>query len=85
MLLHSDGVVEAHDPARDMFGFPRLKETVEDAPPGRQLIDRVLRELALFTGPGAVQEDDITMVTLQRSARAAHMSASAGGRRFGRL
>ena len=25
VLLHSDGVVEAHDPAREMFGFPRLK------------------------------------------------------------
>ena len=31
VLLHSDGVVEAHDAHRDMFGFPRLKETVADA------------------------------------------------------
>ena len=30
VLLHSDGIVEAHDPERDMFGFPRLKETVAD-------------------------------------------------------
>jgi serine phosphatase RsbU (regulator of sigma subunit) len=79
VLLHSDGVVEAHDPGRDMFGLPRLKQIVAGAPPGRQLIDRVLRELALFTGPGAVQEDDITMVTLQRTGGAAHMSASFGG------
>ena len=35
VLLHSDGVVEAHDPERDMFGFPRLKETVADAPAAR--------------------------------------------------
>src|SRR5829696_7345716 len=34
VLLHSDGVVEAHDPDRDMFGFPRLKETVAGAPGG---------------------------------------------------
>jgi serine phosphatase RsbU (regulator of sigma subunit)/anti-sigma regulatory factor (Ser/Thr protein kinase) len=68
VLLHSDGVVEAHDPERDMFGFPRLKETVADAPGGQALIDRVLADLDAFTGPGAEQEDDITMVTLERSA-----------------
>ncbi len=28
VLLHSDGIAEAHDPQRQMFGFPRLKETV---------------------------------------------------------
>ncbi|MDQ6778425.1 MAG: SpoIIE family protein phosphatase [Actinomycetota bacterium] len=68
VLLHSDGVVEAHDPDRKMFGFPRLKETVGDAPGGQELIDRVLRDLEVFTGPDAEQEDDITMVTLQRFA-----------------
>jgi serine phosphatase RsbU (regulator of sigma subunit)/anti-sigma regulatory factor (Ser/Thr protein kinase) len=67
VLLHSDGIVEAHDPDREMFGFPRLKQTVADAPGGQQLIDRVLRDLTRFTGRGAEQEDDITMVTLERS------------------
>jgi serine phosphatase RsbU (regulator of sigma subunit)/anti-sigma regulatory factor (Ser/Thr protein kinase) len=80
VLLHSDGVVEAHDPHRAMFGFPRLKETMADAPGGRQLIDRVLRELESFTGPGADQEDDITMVTLKRSAGSAHASAGSNAR-----
>jgi serine phosphatase RsbU (regulator of sigma subunit)/anti-sigma regulatory factor (Ser/Thr protein kinase) len=75
VLLHSDGIVEAHDPDREMFGFPRLKETVADAPGGQLLIDRVLRDLAGFTGPGAEQEDDITMVTLERSGVAAPSSA----------
>src|SRR5918992_684054 len=68
VLLHSDGVVEAHDPDRDMFGFPRLKETMAGSPGGQELIDRVIAVLEAFTGPGAEQEDDITMVTLQRSA-----------------
>src|SRR5829696_6704922 len=40
VLLHSDGVVEAHDPQRQMFGFPRLKETVGKVPGGQALIDR---------------------------------------------
>src|SRR3954447_9529683 len=79
VLLHSDGIVEAHDPRREMFGFPRLKETVAKAPGGQELIDRVLRDLAAFTGSGAEQEDDITMVTLERSAGMTHAPASSNG------
>ena len=79
VLLHSDGVVESHDPQRDMFGFPRLKETVASAPGGRELIDRVLRDLQDFTGPGAEQEDDITMLSLERSAGTAQALASSNG------
>jgi hypothetical protein len=39
----------------------------------------VLEELDAFTGPGAEQEDDITMVTLERSAGAQHAQAVANG------
>ena len=45
LLLHSDGVVEAHDPDGEMFGFPRLKQCVADYPGGGELIDRVLSDL----------------------------------------
>src|SRR3954454_670526 len=45
VLLHSDGVVESHDPDREMFGFPRLKDTVGQSPGGQELIDRVLADL----------------------------------------
>jgi serine phosphatase RsbU (regulator of sigma subunit)/anti-sigma regulatory factor (Ser/Thr protein kinase) len=68
VLLHSDGVVEAHGPGRMMFGFPRLKETVARGPKGQALIDCVLTELGAFTGAGAEQEDDITLLTLVRAA-----------------
>ena len=71
VLLHSDGVVEAHDPDGQMFGFPRLKEAVATYPGGSELIDRVLTDLRAHTGPDAEQEDDITMVTLARSPGAA--------------
>ena len=89
VLLHSDGVVEAHDPDRGMFGFPRLMQTVADSPSGQALIDRVLSDLHEFTGPGAEQEDDITMVTLERSperaaarrVRAARALPATSGRR----
>jgi len=70
LLLHSDGVVEAHNPDREMFGFPRLKEAVAKYPGGSELIDLVITDLRAHTGPDAEQEDDITMVTLSRSPAA---------------
>jgi serine phosphatase RsbU (regulator of sigma subunit)/anti-sigma regulatory factor (Ser/Thr protein kinase) len=71
LLLHSDGIVEAHDPNGEMFGFPRLKEAVATYPGGAALIGLVLDDLRAHTGPDVEQEDDITMVTLARSARTA--------------
>src|SRR3954451_2968184 len=79
VLLHSDGIVEAHSPERDMFGFPRLRDTVGAAPGGQALIDHVIAALEAFTGAGAEQEDDITMVTLERSARGAVSAETQNG------
>jgi serine phosphatase RsbU (regulator of sigma subunit)/anti-sigma regulatory factor (Ser/Thr protein kinase) len=79
VLLHSDGIVESHDAERDMFGFPRLKDTVARASRDESLIDRVLGDLGDFTGPDLPQEDDITMVTLQRSAGAGAPAGQNGG------
>jgi serine phosphatase RsbU (regulator of sigma subunit) len=68
VLLHSDGLVEAHDPERKMFGFPRLAELMNGCPGGPELIQLLLGELDGFTGPDWEQEDDITLVALQRVA-----------------
>jgi serine phosphatase RsbU (regulator of sigma subunit)/anti-sigma regulatory factor (Ser/Thr protein kinase) len=67
MLLHSDGLAEAHGPGREMFGFPRLKGIVASWGSGRDLIDELLTSLHRFTGPEWQQEDDITLVTLSRA------------------
>jgi PAS domain S-box-containing protein len=67
VLLYSDGLVEAHDPQREMFGFPRVQGFVGAHPGGATLIDSLLAELERFTGEEWEQEDDITLVTLQRS------------------
>jgi serine phosphatase RsbU (regulator of sigma subunit) len=71
VLFYSDGLVEAHDPGGEMFGFPRLRTLIaaHGAGSGDQLVDFLLAELARFTGEGWEQEDDITLVTLQRSTR----------------
>jgi len=67
ILFYSDGIVEAHNPDRGMYGFPRLMKLIGDYQEESSLKDVVLEDLAEFTGPGWEQEDDITMVTLQRS------------------
>ena len=67
LLLHSDGLAEAHGAGREMFGFPRLAKLVGDSAGGEELIDLLLGELGGFTGPDWEQEDDITLVTLQRT------------------
>jgi serine phosphatase RsbU (regulator of sigma subunit)/anti-sigma regulatory factor (Ser/Thr protein kinase) len=67
VLFYSDGLVEAHDPQRHMFGFPRLKQLVGEHPQDQHLIDFLMNELARFTGAGWEQEDDVTIVALERS------------------
>jgi serine phosphatase RsbU (regulator of sigma subunit) len=68
VLFYSDGLVEAHDPQREMFGFPRLQGLVgSHRSGGSSLIGFLLSELSRFTGEEWEQEDDITLVTLQRS------------------
>ena len=68
-LLYSDGLVEAHDPQGQMAGFPRLGELVaEHAAEEGSLGDFLLRELYTFVGESWEQEDDITLLTLKRSA-----------------
>jgi serine phosphatase RsbU (regulator of sigma subunit) len=69
VLFYSDGLVEAHDPiTREMFGFPRLQGMVgTHRSGGSSLIGFLLSELTRFTGEDWEQEDDITLVTLERS------------------
>ena len=68
VLLYSDGLVEAHNFQREMFGFPRLRRLVaEHAAEERSLADFLMDELYSFVGEGWEQEDDITLVTLRRS------------------
>jgi serine phosphatase RsbU (regulator of sigma subunit) len=70
LLLHSDGLMEAHGPDREMFGNRRMKEAMLDRPEGQGLIDRMLSALWEFTGLDWEQEDDITLVSLHRTTPA---------------
>jgi serine phosphatase RsbU (regulator of sigma subunit)/anti-sigma regulatory factor (Ser/Thr protein kinase) len=70
MLLHSDGIAEAHDPSGEMFGFPRMHELMAKCVRADEVIDVMMTELDRFSGPGHEQEDDITLVSLKRSEHA---------------
>src|SRR5215211_2600118 len=67
-LLYSDGLVEAHDPKGEMFGFPRVRAQVAERGEERSLGELLMEELYSFVGEGWEQEDDITLLTLRRSA-----------------
>src|SRR5215212_718941 len=67
-LFYSDGLVEAHDPEGEMFGFARLQELIGEHGEESALEDLLLEELHSFVGEGWEQEDDITLLTLRRFA-----------------
>jgi serine phosphatase RsbU (regulator of sigma subunit)/ketosteroid isomerase-like protein len=67
-LLYTDGLVEAHDPKGEMFGFPRLRALVAEHGGERSLEEALMEVHYSFVGEGWEQEDDITLLTLRRSA-----------------
>jgi serine phosphatase RsbU (regulator of sigma subunit) len=69
VLFYTDGLVEAHNSQGEMFGTPRLRSLLSERPEaGRGLSATLMEELERFTGKGWEQEDDITLLTLERSA-----------------
>jgi hypothetical protein len=51
-----------------MFGFPRVRAHVAERGEDRSLGEFLMEELYSFTGQRWEQEDDITLLTLRRSA-----------------
>lgn len=67
LLFYSDGLVEAHNQRREMFGFARLQSLLAGQRDGTLLIDTLLDELQRFTGNEWEQEDDVTLLALHRA------------------
>jgi len=69
VFFYSDGLVEAHGPEGEMFGFPRLRSLIaRHAGDQRALGEFLMEGLYSFVGEGWEQEDDITLLTLRRYA-----------------
>ena len=70
VVFCTDGLIEAHSPQGEMFGTPRLRGLLSERPEaGRGLSAYLMEELGRFTGEEWEQEDDITLLTLEHSAR----------------
>ena len=82
ILLQSDGLAEAHNSRREMFGFPRVKQLMTDHLNGPdQLIATLVAELERFTAGGWEHEDDVTLLAIEcsslsaKAAELAHLAA----------
>jgi serine phosphatase RsbU (regulator of sigma subunit) len=64
VVLTSDGITEAHNADRVMFGFDRTRDIVASAPSGGGLQTLLLGQRS-FAGE-VEQEDDITLIALNR-------------------
>ena len=82
MVLTSDGITEAHNVEREMYGFPRLMSRVAVKPKDGDVVSALVGDLEQFTGSDAEQEDDITLVVVKRTSYAQD-SASAFGEHSG--
>ena len=68
ILFYSDELIEARNAFGEMFGTPRLRSLLGERPEGgTKLSATLMEELERFTGEGWEQEDDITILTLERS------------------
>jgi hypothetical protein len=54
-----------------MFGFPRVKSSLQRAAAPSTVIGQLLEDLASFTGEGWEQDDDITLAVIHRKAETA--------------
>lgn len=66
LLLYTDGVTEAENPAGEFFGLARLRDSfmAHRAGAPEQIISALLRDLRAFRGP-APQSDDVAMVVME--------------------
>ena len=69
LLAYTDGVTDERNPRGVTYGYARLIKTLERARgrDGRQICEAILAALRRYQGEAA-QEDDITMVVLQRNS-----------------
>jgi serine phosphatase RsbU (regulator of sigma subunit) len=66
-LFYTDGLVEAHDAERRMFGAERVRQQLLARAPADGLIESLYADLLDFTGAGWEQEDDVTLLVLRRA------------------
>ncbi|MBF5060151.1 PP2C family protein-serine/threonine phosphatase [Candidatus Neptunochlamydia vexilliferae] len=66
LLFFTDGVVEAHNEAMEMFGEERLMHSFQEkkGESPQEIVNQIVEEVALFA-EGCSQHDDLTLVVLK--------------------
>ncbi|MDD1728591.1 MAG: serine/threonine-protein phosphatase, partial [Methanospirillum sp.] len=66
ILLYTDGVTEAVNPANEEFGVPRLITTMQNSLslPVQDIVDTVVTSVSNFSGTQP-QHDDITLLIIR--------------------
>jgi len=66
VILTSDGVIEANDFRRELFGFDRLEQAVMEGPvdSAQAMLDHLKAEVAAFVGL-TEPHDDATIVVVR--------------------
>ncbi len=83
LILYTDGITEAMNPKRDMFGDERFLEIVRKHShlPVESFVDELKDELHSFT-EGNVQNDDITLVAIKEQTSAEQIELDRAKRVF---
>jgi serine phosphatase RsbU (regulator of sigma subunit) len=65
MILSSDGIVEAMNESRELYGFERFTTCVAQAPQGsaREIHDYILAGMRAFSGQAEIH-DDVTLIVV---------------------
>jgi sigma-B regulation protein RsbU (phosphoserine phosphatase) len=65
VVFYTDGIVEAMNPNREIFGFDRLQQVIREAciMDAESLLKEILARVAEFT-EGAAQSDDLTAIVI---------------------
>lgn len=78
LVLSSDGLTEAHNPEREMYGVARLRELLEHSHSKRDILKAILSDLDLHSR-GVEQEDDVTLVVVRHTSSARGSAATFSG------
>ncbi len=69
VLFYTDGLDEAHNDKKELFGKDRIVKTLQECNGGAQdALDALLAEVARFS-EGEPQSDDLTLITLSRDRK----------------
>ncbi len=68
LLFYTDGLDEAHNEQKELFGRERVMTVLAKSADSQLVLDNLLAEVGQFAG-GEPQSDDLTMIALMRSEK----------------